>query len=389
MATLPASASVVVIGGGVMGASVAFHLAEAGVPDVLLIEQDDFAGGSTTKSAGGVRAQFSDPANIAIASRSLAAFERFGTRPGAEIDLRQVGYLFLHTDPVAWAQAQEAVDLQRSMGVASRLLTADEAAELSPPADARGVLGATFHARDGYCTPEAVVRGYVKGARELGATAVNGVRVTAIETSGGEVTGVVTDAGRVTAPTVICCVGAWTAPLAATCGIDLPVVPLRRQVIVTEPLTEAQRALFHDRVPMTIDAASTFYFHREGPGVLFGMSYAGEEPGFREHYSDAWDEDLAAAMERRAPALLDLGHAYLWFGHYETTPDHNALVGEAAGLSRFLYATGFSGHGFLMGPAIGEVMRDLYLGVDPVVDVSSLSAERFTRGDTVFELGIV
>ena len=229
----------------------------------------------------------------------------------------------------------------------------------------------------------------MQGARRHGATALNGVRVTAIETAGGEVTGVRTDAGRVETSTVICCVGAWTAPLAATCGIDLPVVPLRRQIIVTEPLTEAQARLFHDRSPMTIDAASTFYFHREGPGVLFGMSYAGEEPGFRDGFSDAWDEDLVAAMERRAPALLDIGHAYRWFGHYETTPDHNALVGEAGGLSRFLYATGFSGHGFLMGPAIGEIMRDLTLGRDPVIDVTSLTADRFASGSTVYELGIV
>ena len=143
MATLPASAAVVVIGGGVMGASVAFHLAEAGARDVLLLEQDDFASGSTTKSAGGVRAQFSDAANIAIASRSLTAFERFAQRPGAEIDLRQVGYLFLHTDPTAWATAQEATALQQSMGIASQLLAPEEAAALSPGVDVAGVLGAT------------------------------------------------------------------------------------------------------------------------------------------------------------------------------------------------------------------------------------------------------
>jgi hypothetical protein len=152
------SAQVVIIGGGVMGASTAFHLAEAGITDVLLLERGDLAGGSTTKSAGGVRAQFTDAVNIALGARSLAAFENFAQRPGADIDLRQVGYLFLHTSPAGLAAAESAVALQNSMGVESRMLTADEAAARSPGVVTDDVLGATFHARDGYCTPEAVVQ---------------------------------------------------------------------------------------------------------------------------------------------------------------------------------------------------------------------------------------
>jgi sarcosine oxidase subunit beta len=142
-------------------------------------------------------------------------------------------------------------------------------------------------------------------------------------------------------------------------------------------------------MPMTIDAASTFYLHREGPGVLLGMSYQNETPGFHETYSEEWLPDLLETMERRAPELLDVGLAYRWAGYYEVTPDHNALVGEAANASRFLYATGFSGHGFLQGPAVGEVVRDLWLGREPAVDVTSLSAERFATGARILEHGIV
>jgi len=388
-ASLPASCEVVVIGGGVMGASIAFHLAEAGVTDVVLLEKDALAAGSTSRSAGGVRAQFTDAVNIALGARSLPAFEQFGVRPGAQIDLRQVGYLFLHTDPAAWAAAQEAVALQNSLGVPTRLLSPDEAAALSRGVVVDDVIGATFHPRDGYCSPENVVQGYARAARALGVVVRTGVEATGIETSGGEVTDVTTSEGGIACRAVVCAAGAWSKQVGAWVGVDLPVEPLRRQIVVTEPLGDDLLALFDDSTPMTIDAATTFYLHREGPGVLFGMSYQRERPGFLEGYSEEWLPDLLEAMERRAPALLDVGLAHRWAGYYETTPDHNAVIGEADGISRFLYATGFSGHGFLQGPAVGEVVRDLYLGRTPVVDVSSLSASRFAAGRRLVEHAIV
>ena len=386
---VPARARVVVVGGGVMGASIAFHLAEAGVDGVLLLERGELAGGSTVRSAGGVRAQFSDPVNIALGARSLAAFERFGSRPGRQIDLHQVGYLFLHTTTDGAAAAAAAVELQRAMGIPTRLLDPHEAAALSPAAVTDDVLLATFHPRDGYCDPESVVQGYAAGARRHGATVVTGVGVTGIRVRAGEVAGVTTSAGDVACEAVVCAAGAWSGDVGAMAGVDLPVEPLRRQVLVTEALPERLRAAVPSSTPMTIDAESTFYWHREGPGVLLGMSYRGERPGFHSSYSDAWLPDLVTAMERRAPTLLDVGIAHRWAGYYEVTPDHSALVGEARHVSRFLYATGFSGHGFLQGPAVGEVVRDLWLGRDPVVDVTSLHADRFARGETVHERAIV
>jgi sarcosine oxidase subunit beta len=386
---LPVAAEVVIIGGGVMGASAAFHLAEAGVTDIVLLEKGDLAGGSTSKSAGGVRAQFSDAVNIALGARSLPAFEQFGARPGAEIDLRQVGYLFLQTDPAGLAAAEKAVALQNSMGVPTQLLTADEAARLSPGVVTDDVLGATFHPRDGYCSPESVVQGYAKAARELGATIRTGIEVTGIERSGGEITAVTTTAGTIATGGVVCVAGAWSKAVGEWVDVDLPVEPLRRQILVSEPLGDDLLRMFPESTPMTIDAATTFYLHREGPGILIGMSYQQEAAGFRESYSEDWLPDLFEAMERRAPALLEVGMAHKWAGLYETTPDHNAVIGEAAGTSRFLYATGFSGHGFLQGPAVGEVLRDLWLRREPVVDVSSLSAERFSAGVRVLEHNIV
>jgi sarcosine oxidase subunit beta len=387
--SLPSEASVVIIGGGAMGTSIAFHLAEAGLRDVLLLERSDLGSGSTCKAAGGVRAQFSDPINIALGQRGLDAFEDFPIRPGQQIDLRQPGYLFLLTTDAQVEAYEESARVQNAMGVATRMLTPAEAATLNPAIDVSDVLAASFHARDGYCTPESVVLGYSTGARRLGAAIHAHVTVTGIDQQGGEITSVVTDHGTVRTDTVICAAGAWSREVGAMAGVDLPVEPLRRQILITEPVREPLAHLVTHDTPMTIDAATTFYFHREGPGILFGMSFQDETPGFAWDYSEAWLPDLMSAMERRAPTLLDVGIAHRWVGMYEVTPDHNALVGEAAGVSRLLYACGFSGHGFLQSPAIGEVVRDLVLGRDPVVDVSAFDAGRFAAGLRRDEVNIV
>ncbi len=372
-----------------MGASVAFHLAEAGVPDVLLLERDALAGGSTSKSAGGVRAQFSDALNVQLGARSLEAFERFGRRPGGEIDLHQVGYLFLLTTDQDVAVYQASVALQNELGVASQMLTAAEAGALAPIVTMDDVLAAAFHPRDGYCTPESVVQGYAAGARRLGATVLTGVNVTGIEVVDGEIRSVATPFGTIATSAVFCCTGPWSSAVGAMAGVGLPVTPLRRQILVTEPLPESLLSVAPQTMPMTIDAASTFYLHREGPGMLIGMSYPDERPGFELGLSDEWLPSLSEAMQRRAPALMDTGIAHGWAGLYEDSPDHNAIIGESTAVSRFLYATGFSGHGFLQGPAVGEVLRDLYLGREPFVDVGPMSADRFSSGTARPEHNIV
>jgi sarcosine oxidase, subunit beta len=365
-------ASVVVIGGGVMGASIAYHLAAAGVRDVLLLERDELAAGSTSKAAGGVRAQFSDELNIQLGARSLEAFGRFGEEIGYDIGLHRVGYLFLLSTHEEVASFETGVRLQNALGVPSRMIGPAEAQRLSPLIRTEGLRAAAFSPDDGHCTPEAVVHGYAAAARRCGARILRHTAVTGIERQGAAITAVQTTLGRISTDTVICAAGAWSRAVGAMAGVELPVQPLRRQIAVTEPVP----ALPPD-LPMTIDFTSTLYFHREGPGLLVGMSDPDERPGFATDTHDRWIPRLTAAMEYRAPALLDLRRTGGWAGLYEVTPDHNALIGEASSVSRFLYATGFSGHGFLQGPAVGEVVRDLYLGRVPFVDVTPLSADRF------------
>jgi sarcosine oxidase, subunit beta len=371
--SLPPAADVVVVGGGVVGTSIAFHLAEAGV-DVCLLERGQLAGGSTSRAAGGFRAQFSDPLNVAIGLRSIEAFTRFGERPGVEIDLQQVGYLFLLDRAEDVAAFEASVALQNELGVPSRLVSLDEAATLCPIAGLEGVLAATFSPLDGHASPEAVTQGYASAARAHGATIATGCSLDAIELSGGEIGRVETSLGGIEANTVVCAAGVWSPDVAGLVGLELPVEPYFREVGFTGPTPSLP-----DGIPLTVDFSSGFYFHREGPGLLFGMADREQAPGLDAQTDPAWLEHVMEIADRRCPSLLDMGIAGGWKGYYEVTPDHNALVGESPDVSRFLYAAGFSGHGFLQGPAIGEIVRDLVLRREPFVDVAPLSVERFAH----------
>lgn len=382
--SLPRRAEAVIVGGGVIGASIAFHLAEADVTDVILLESNSLGSGSTCKAAGGVRAQFSDRINVELGKRSLEAFRDFAVRPGGEIDLHEVGYLFLLDNRATLAFFEQSVAMQNELGVPSRIISAEEAAALSPLIDPAGLLAAAYSPSDGHCTPESVVLGYAAAARRLGARLVPHCPVLDINARADQGFNVRTATATIAADTVICAAGAWSQQVGQWAGVDLPVTPLRRQLAVTEPVSDLPANL-----PMTIDVASTLYFHAEGQGLLIGMSDPDEQPGFNLHWSHEWLPKLSEALSRRAPRLLGYGVASGWAGLYENTPDHNALIGEASASGRFLYATGFSGHGFLMAPAVGEVMRDIYRGVPPPVDVAPLSASRFAASRSRPELNVV
>ena len=361
-------ASVVIVGGGAIGTSIAFHLGEAGVEDVLLLERAELGSGSTGKGAGGVRGMFSDELNVRIGIRSLEAWAAFGERPGWEVDFAKVGYLFLLDTEADVDAFSESVALQNRVGLPSRMVSTDEAAGLSPLAGLDGVLAGAFCPLAGHLTPDGAVQGYASAARAHGVriqthNAVTEVHDGAIRTSSGEIE----------AECLICAAGPWSAEIGQMAGFPLPVTPERRRIGFTGPIGELGPREGGTPVPMTIDFSTSFYFHREGPGLLFGTSDVCDS-------QDEWLERAEPVLRRRAPVLLDAPIAGGWRGDYEMTPDHNGLIGEAeARPGRFLYATGFSGHGFQQAPAVGEIVRDLYLGREPFVDVSALGAGRPER----------
>jgi sarcosine oxidase subunit beta len=353
-----------VIGGGALGAATAYHLGRLGVRDVVLLERDALGSGSTSKSAGGIRAQFGDELNIRIALRSLDEFESFAE----EISFRQNGYLFLLDRAEDVETFRAGLVLQQSLGVPSRELTPAEAQEIVPQLEVDDLLAATYCARDGPSTPEAVVQHY---ARESGATIKQGCAATGIDVRAGRIVGVETTDGPIETDTVVCCAGVWSREVGALAGVSLPVKGEARSMWFTP-----QDGGLPERVPLTIDFSTGFYFHREGPGLAFG----GRERAL---------EDVAEAAARRLPVLAELPVQSTWWGWYDVSPDWNALVGEAADVSRFLYATGFSGHGFQQAPAVGEHLAELVVGADPTLDLSPFSAERFASGAARPEMFVV
>jgi sarcosine oxidase subunit beta len=373
--SVPATAEVVIIGGGVMGASAAFHLAEAGVRDIVVVERGELACGSSGKPIGGVRAQFSDPLNIELGSRSLRAFEDFTRRPGADIRLDTVGYLFLLTTERQAADFEAGVRTQNALGVPTRMITPDEARGLCPYVSTDGLVAAAHSPIDGHARPVLVVRGYADAAARAGVTFATHTTVTGLHTAGDRVTAVHTDRGRIDCSTVICTAGAWSAQIADMAGLHLPVRPVRRQLAFTERLVPPA-----PRIPFTIDFASSAYFHNSDDGLLFGLADPREPDGFDTTWTPEWLDLFRDAVRQRAPELAGMRTVGGWAGLYEITPDHNALIGRSGELVNFLYATGFSGHGFLQGPAVGEILRDLHLERDPFTDITPFSADRFRTG---------
>jgi sarcosine oxidase subunit beta len=358
-----------------MGTSAAFHLAEAGV-SVLLCEKNELASGSTSKAAGGVRANFSDEFNVALGARSLDLFAEFNSRPGYEIDLHRSGYLFALTKQEDVELFERSTKIHNQFDVESRMLTPSEAGKISPLLNTKDLIAASFTPNDGHCTPEAVVLGYAGGAKKLGATILTNTEVTEIKLESGVITSVVTSAGEVQTDAVINCAGVWSPQIGSMVGLDLPVTPYKRELVITEALGDSFADL-PANMPMTIDYSTSLYWHREGKGLLMGFSDKTIEAGFDLKRDPQFLEKLGAIAMVRAPRLMDLGIGKGWAGLYEVTPDHNAILGEFKKVSRFFYATGFSGHGFLQGPAIGEILRDLYLNKEPFVKIDQLSADRF------------
>jgi sarcosine oxidase, subunit beta len=372
VAEQPRTADVVVVGGGIVGASALYHLAAAGCRDAVLVERDTLGSGSTGAAAGGIRAQFSDELNIRIALESIARFGRFSDEIGADVGFRQCGYLFL-VQVEDMASFSASVALQQSLGVPSRMLTRAEAASLVPQLHVDDLAGASYDPLDGSADPGAAVQGYASAARRLGARVLQDTAVLRIVVGpdGGSVVGVETPRGTIAAPTVILAAGVWSRELAIGIGVDIPVRAGRRygfQTAGDDPLPAD--------LPLTIDFTTGFYMHRERRGLLLG----GPWPTL---------EGLAPVAVHRVPELGEIPIRRGWSGDYEMSPDHNAIVGATARPRGLLYATGFSGHGFQQGPVVGDYLAAVALGREPVIDLSPFSLDRFANHQLRGEVNVV
>lgn len=384
---VPKTADIVVIGGGCMGVSTANYLAERDAGRVLLLEREKFLGmGSTGRNAGGVRYQFSTEVNVRLSLYSLDIISHFEELFGISADYHPIGYLFLLNSPEQISTFKAEVDMQHRVGAPwVRYLERDEIARLAPDVNLEGILGGTFCPRDGLADPNSVTQGYAKAATHKGAQIETETTVTGIRTEKGRIASVVTNDGEIATHTVVNCAGPWAASIGKMAGVDIPIVPLRRQFFVTDALPAVPR----DHV-FTIEFETTLYFHPEGPGLLVGMSNQEEKPG--DTY--AIDEEFhLKTLERAMYRLPLLEHARVarqMAGLYEVTPDDHPVISGTRALPGFYIAAGFSGHGFQHSPATGKVMSEIILdGASKTIDVSMLDLERFAEERLIQEVNVV
>jgi sarcosine oxidase subunit beta len=373
------TADIVIVGAGIVGCSLAYHLVTLGTPRVVVLEQDLICSGSTGKSAGGIRQQFSTEANIALSRASVAKFQRMRDELGVDPGFRQVGYVFMASTPEEMGLFRRNVALQQQHGVPAAMVTAAEIDKLVPQVRLDGILGGTYCAADGYASPYEVTMGYAAAARRRGVAIHERRPVTGILRDGRGVRGVETAVGPVHAPVVVNAAGAFAGGVGEMAGVDVAVRPYRRQLFTTHP-----HPAFASEPPLTIDYHRNWYFRGELGGCLFSGP-KDEDSTFNtnvdwEHLADS----VAKAMVR-LPVLGDAEIHRGWAGLYEITPDNNPLLGPVRDLPGFYVAGGHSGHGFMHGPTSGQLVAELLLTGRTSIDISPFSPDRFRAGTPILE----
>lgn len=368
-----------------MGASTAYHLAERGVQNIILLEKEEYFGtGATGRCAGGVRYQFATEVNVRLSIASLPMLESFEEEIGQVIDYRKCGYLFILTNEEDVSVFKNNVRLQNHLGVATQWLDAQTVQGMIPNLQLEDVIGGTYNSEEGIVDPNSVVMGYVIAAQRLGAMAINQSPVVGIDVKGESVIAVETPHGKISTATIVDATGPWSAQTASKAGIHIPVTPLRRQWLTTTPIPDLP-----EDFPFVIDFAQSLYFHKEGPGILTGMSNPCELPGFDQSVDPDWELIHLDAAIKRFPRLENCGLVSHLAGLYETTPDAHPIYGVTP-IKGYYVVTGFSGHGFMHGPISGKLMAEIILDGKPsTVDVSMLDLARFEEGRLITEYNVV
>jgi sarcosine oxidase subunit beta len=405
------TADVVIIGSGIVGSSVAYHLAQAGCSNVLVLEREAHQGkGSTGKSMGGVRAQFATPVNIQMSKYSIDFFSKFDEVVGHPGDYRAHGYLFCATNEKHLAYLKANKERQNALGVTNvEWVTPEDIVKMVPQLRVDDILGGTFCPTDGFVDPHSVMMGFMLKAREKGVRLWLDTQVTGIDVEGGtdlsgsplskaltsqrspnessRISGVHTTRGFISTRVVVNAAGAWAAEIAKMAGAELPVEPLRRQLVPTEPFAELPQ-----RVPMVIDMSTGFHFRREGKGILLAWNDPEETPGFKTEFDASFIEKILTHAASRVPVLAEaeVNPRRAWAGLYEMTPDHHAIIGPAPNVEGLFFVNGFSGHGVMHSPASGRVTAELVLqGHSDLIDASQLSVNRFAEGRSLHETAIL
>jgi sarcosine oxidase, subunit beta len=383
------TAEVVIVGGGIVGSSIAYHLTEAGCRDVLVVERESAQGkGSTGKSMGGVRAQFSTESSILMSLYSIPFYASFDERLGYPAGYKPQGYLFCATTEKHLAYLRRNYEKQVELGLKDvRLIAADEIRSMFPQLRSDDIIGGSFCSTDGFVDPYSAMTGFMSWAADHGATLWKRTEVTGIRRDSKGICAAETSQGPVATRKVVNAAGPWAADVARRAGIDLPVEPLRRMLVPTEQFDQ-----FPHIAPMIIDMSTGFHFRPEALGFLLAWNDPEETPGFKTDFEPGFIEKILTHAADRVPIFenLAVNPKKAWAGLYEMTPDHHPILGEVPDLPGFFLANGFSGHGVMHAPATGKILTDLLLhGRTELVDVSLLGLNRFAEGRLIEETAVL
>jgi sarcosine oxidase subunit beta len=375
---LPRTASAVIIGGGVVGCSIAYHLARRGLGGVVVLERETVGSGTTSKAAGGIRAQFATETEIRFSLEAIQVFERFRDEFGVDPGYRKIGYLFLVADEADLRGFETRMALQRGLGVDVRRISPADAQRLVPALRVDDLIAAVWGPADGMAGPAEVTEGFARRARGLGARIVEGVEVTALTLRGDRMEGVQTSGGAIDTPLVINAAGPAAARIGRLAGLELPVLPRRRHIFYTDPFPELPGP-----VPLTTDRASGFYFRKEMAQVLLSPGDV-EDVGDDRQAPIDWTrvEETVEKAVHRLPVIEKARIAGGWAGLRPLTPDDHAIIGWASGREGFFLAVGFGGHGFQHSPATGRYVAEWLLDGRPSLDLSLFDPDRFARRRT-------
>ena len=374
------TADIIIIGGGIIGLSIAYHLAQKRAGGVVLFEKGQLGEGSTSRCVGGIRTQFSTEINILFSIESIKTFESFEEEFGVNPEFKKIGYLFLATTEIEMKVFKENIKLQSKFNIPVELLDTDEIRKRWPYLKIDDILGGTFCSRDGYAGPSEVLTGFANASKRLGVKICEGEEVKEILLEKDRVCGVKTIKEEISAPIVVNAGGPFASNIGEMAGVKIPVKPLRRQVFITAPFH-----LTEQTIPLTIDFHRGWYFRQEVDGLLLSGPLD-KEPSLNINIDyDAMAEASENAIYR-VPILEKARIARGWAGLYEISPDNHAILGKVPRVEGLILANGFSGHGFQHSPAVGKVIAELIAeGKATTIDISSLSIDRFKKGELILE----